>query len=306
LILGHEIIGEIVELGKGRSMDSRNEPLAIGDRITWTLIDSCGKCYYCRDKNLPMKCIQLKKYGHDCCSKAPHFLGGFAEYCFISPGTCVIKIPENVSDEEAAPANCALATVVAGWDAIALRPFENVLIQGAGALGVYATALASHYGCSRIIVTDIVQNRLDFIKAFGATDVLNTQGMSDKEIIDTIRSMTKGFGVDAAMEVAGVPGIIPIGLKCLRIGGRYMHHGNVFPGADFNYDMSDIIFRLLTIKGGHNYDTQHLQAGIDFLSQTKGKFPFERIVNRRVTLDNIQEGLSLAGSGESIRVAVIP
>jgi D-arabinose 1-dehydrogenase-like Zn-dependent alcohol dehydrogenase len=94
-----------------------------------------------------MKCRYLKKYGHDSCADPPHFNGGFAEYCYITPGTGVIKIPDELSDLEAAPANCALATVVAGWESAGLRPFENVLIQGAGALGLYAAALARHYGC---------------------------------------------------------------------------------------------------------------------------------------------------------------
>jgi len=70
------------------------------------------------------------------------------------PGTCVIRIPDDLTDEEVAPANCALATVVAGWDAIEVRAFENVLIQGAGAARRVRGALARHYGCRRIIVTD--------------------------------------------------------------------------------------------------------------------------------------------------------
>ena len=114
IILGHEIVGEIVEIGEGVTHDSGDKPLNIGDRITWTIMDSCGKCYYCREKGLMMKCRSLKKYGHDSCAPPPHFVGGFADYCYISPGTCVIKVPPNLSDEEAAPANCALATVVAG------------------------------------------------------------------------------------------------------------------------------------------------------------------------------------------------
>ncbi len=80
-----------------------------------------------------------------------------------------------MTDEEVAPANCALATVVAGWDAIEVRPFENVLIQGAGALGVYAAALARHYGCRRIIVADVMEHRLEFVNKFGATDTINSR-----------------------------------------------------------------------------------------------------------------------------------
>ena len=306
MILGHEILGEIAELGEGVTHDSGDRPLKIGDRITWTIMDNCGKCYYCREKGLMMKCLHLKKYGHDSCAMPPHFVGGFAEYCYISPGTCVVKCPDHLSNEEVTPVNCALATVVAGWEAVDVKPFENVLIQGAGALGFYATALAKHYGCHKIIVTDLLTHRLEAIKAFGATHTVNIKGMKDEEISQAVRELTDGLGVDAAMGVATVPNAFPIGLKSLRIGGRYVDHGNTFNGANFAYDASDIVFRCLTIRGVHNYDTRHLQWGVDFLSQTREKFPFQKLVTHRFSLDEINQAMRVAQSGEAIRVAVFP
>ena len=305
IILGHEIVGKIVELKGSVTHDVGDRPLQIGDRITWTIMDNCGKCYFCREKGLMMKCRHLKKYGHDSCADPPHFVGGFAEYCYITPGTCVIKIPDNLTDEEVAPANCALATVVAGWEAAEVKPFENVLIQGAGALGFYASALAKHYGCHRIIVTDILDHRLEFIKAFGATDTINVRGMSDEEIVRVVQDLTGGFGVDCILEVAGIPSLIPLGLKCLRTGGRYVEIGNSFPDAKFTYDACDIVWRRLTIKGIHNYDAKHLQMGVDLLAVTHEAFPFKKIVTHRVSLENINEGLRLAESGKAIRVAVL-
>jgi alcohol dehydrogenase len=306
VILGHEIVGEIVELGEGVTHDSGDHPLKVGDRITWTIMDSCGKCYYCREKGLMMKCLHLKKYGHDSCEKPPHLQGGFAEHCYITPGTCVVKIPDNLTNEEAAPANCALATVSAGWDALRIRPFENVLILGAGALGIYAAALASHSGCNRVIVADILDHRLSLAREFGATDVINTKEMEGEGILRTVRSLTGGYGADLAMEVAGAPALIPIGLKCLRTGGRMVLHGTAFAGSHFGYDGADIIFRWLQIHGVHNYDTKHLQMGVDFLSQTKHKFPFHKLVTHRCGLHDINQALKLAESAVGIRVAVLP
>lgn len=306
IILGHEIVGEIVELGEGVTHDSGDKPLRIGDKITWTIMDNCGKCYYCREKGLMMKCRSLKKYGHESCDLPPHFIGGFAEYCYITPGTCVIKVPQIISDEEVAPANCALATVVAGWEAANLKPFENVLILGSGALGIYAAALAKHYGCNKIIVTDILDHRLKFVKEFGATDTINTKNLSDDETIQIIMELTNGFGVDVAMEVAGVPTLIPLGLKCLQKGGIMILHGTAFPNANFTYDSSDIIFRWLTIRGVHNYDTRHLQWGINFLTQTKAMFPFHKLITHRYPLNEINKAIKVALSGEGIRVAIKP
>jgi alcohol dehydrogenase len=305
-ILGHEIVGEIVELGGGVTHDSGDRPLKARDRITWTIMDNCGKCYYCREKGLMMKCRSLKKYGHDSCAQSPHFLGGFAEYCYITPGTCVIKVPDDLNSEIVAPANCALSTVVAGWEAIAIKPYEDVLIMGAGALGLYAAALAKHYGCRKIIVTDILDHRLEFIKGFGATDTLNTECMTGEQVVEAVRTLTGGFGVDGVLEVAGVPALIPVGLKCLRIGGRFVEVGTVSPGATFSYDACDIVRRQLTVKGIHNYDTKHLQMAVDFLSMTRNQFPFIDIVTRRVSLADTTKGMKIAESGEAIRVAVLP
>jgi len=305
-ILGHEIVGKIVTMGTGVTHDSGDQLLKIGDRITWTIMDNCGKCYYCREKELMMKCRHLKKYGHDSCEDPPHFIGGFAEYCYITPGTCVVKIPDFLTDEEVAPANCALATVVAGWEAAAVYPFENVLIQGAGALGIYAAALAKHYGCRRIIVTDILDHRLEFIKKFGATDTLNTKDVDGDKIVSAVKDLTGGFGVDVVMEVAGIPDLIPMGIKYLRRGGRFVEIGNSFPNATFTMDACDLVWQLLTITGIHNYDARHLQMGIDFLAMTHEQFPFKEIVTHKVALENISEGLRIANSGEAIRVAVLP
>jgi putative phosphonate catabolism associated alcohol dehydrogenase len=306
IILGHEIMGEIVEIGAGVSKDSGGRPLQAGDRITWTIMDNCGKCYYCREKGLMMKCVDLKKYGHDSCAPAPHFMGGFAEYCYIMPGTCVIKLPDDLSDEVAASANCALSTTIAAFDSVTLEPGDNVLIQGAGTSGIYAAALAKTWGCNRIIVTDVMEQRLEFIKEFGATDAINVRGMQDEEVVGMVQGMTRGYGVDVALEVAGRPETIPVGLKCLRKGGQYVEQGNVFPGAVFSYDASDIIFRMLTIKGRHNYDTRHLEWAVDFLHRYQHVFPFKNIVTHNFSLDEINEAMEMALSGKAIRVAIKP
>jgi Zn-dependent alcohol dehydrogenase len=82
--------------------------------------------------------------------------------------------------------------------------------------------------------------------------------------------------------------------------------GNVFPGATFSYDASDIIFRCLTIKGIHNYDTKHLEWGVDFLQRYQGVYPLQDIVTHRYALDEINQAMAMAHSGKAIRVAIKP
>jgi alcohol dehydrogenase len=305
-ILGHEIVGTIVTLGKNITHDCGDRPLKIGDRITWTLIDVCGNCYFCRDQTLVMKCRHLKKYGHESCQQPPYLKGGFAEYCYLTAGTRVIKVPENLPAEVVAPANCALATVIAGMEAAEIKPLETILIQGAGALGIYAAAFAGISGCRRIIVTDALEHRLEIIKSFGATDTINVDQMTDAEIVERVRDITGGLGVDRSLEVAGIPKLVPVALKCLRIGGCCVEIGNSSPKAHFTYDACDIVWRRLTLKGIHNYHAGHLQQAIDLLAMTPAIYPFEKIVTHRFDLDQINDGMRMAASGQAIRVAVLP
>ena len=111
-ILGHEIIGVIDQLGADIERDMRGDPLAVGDRITWTEYFHHGESYYRDVHDMPQKSHGVRKYGHDLVEDDPHFLGGFAEYCYVVPGTGILKLPEELSDEEATPINCGVATMV--------------------------------------------------------------------------------------------------------------------------------------------------------------------------------------------------
>ncbi|WP_145246004.1 zinc-binding dehydrogenase [Aeoliella mucimassa] len=304
-ILGHEIVGEIAALAEDVTHDSAGQPLAPGDRVTWTLHSSCGECYYCREHQLPMKCLELQKYGHDACDQPPHLQGGFAEYCHISAGTSLLKLPDNIPDTVAAPLNCAAATVVAGWDAAELKPGEHVLIQGAGGLGCYAAAMASFAGAERIIVTDIHSERLEFVRRFGATDCINVASLTDEQIANWVRELTGGFGVDCAMEVAGVPAVVPAGLASLRKGGRFVELGCSFPEATTSLDLSTILWNLLTIRGVHNYDFRHLQQAVDFVSQTIDRFPFDELTSRQFKLEDIDQAIAAAEQNGLGRVAIV-
>jgi D-arabinose 1-dehydrogenase-like Zn-dependent alcohol dehydrogenase len=165
-ILGHEAVGSIVELGEGLVCDAAGRTIAVGDRVTWTMHDCCGQCRYCAQYGLPMKCQALRKYGHQSCEEPPYLFGGFAEYSVITPGMRLLKLPDSLPELIAAPANCAVATVAAGWRAVSLQAGANVLIQGAGGLGCYAAALAAQAGCNRVIITDTSAERLLVAREF--------------------------------------------------------------------------------------------------------------------------------------------
>ncbi|MEN1678470.1 MAG: alcohol dehydrogenase catalytic domain-containing protein [Planctomycetota bacterium] len=186
-ILGHEIVGVVAELGEGVSQDSAGQPLAVGNRVTWTLHSCCGGCRACVDWRLPMKCELLRKYGHDACDHPPHLRGGFAEHCVVDRGTGVIKLPDSLADHVAAPANCAAATAVAGLDAAGFKSGQSLLILGAGAVGCYAAAFAKMTGARQVIAAD----RLAAAQRFGADGVIDSSDTAT--VADEVRAAT---GVD--------------------------------------------------------------------------------------------------------------
>ena len=303
-ILGHEIVGEVVQLGSPGILDSADQTLAVGDRITWTLHSSCGKCLYCREHHLSMKCRHLRKYGHDSSAEPPHLQGGFAEYCLIDEGTGILKLPDSLPYRIAAPLNCAAATIVAGWEAARLQAGDNVLIQGAGGLGCYAAAYASYAGARRVIVTDIHASKLEFISRFGATDCIDTSGCTQTEVVQRIQQLTHGVGCDSVLELAGVPAIVPLGLAALRKGGRYVEIGCSFPEAMVQIDMSTILWNLLELRGVHNYDFMHLRRAVDFVTLTQQRFPYESLVSKVFSFDDINAAMRTAQAPTSGRVAI--
>jgi len=219
-ILGHEIIGVIEQIGAGIDKDLRGDTLAVGDRVTWTEYFADGPSYYRDVHDMPHKAPGLRKYGHDLVEEDPHFLGGFADYCYILPGTGILKLPAELSDEEATPLNCGVATMISATEAADIRMGETVVVQGLGLLGMYGCAIARARGAARVIGLDAVPSRLELAKRFGADLVLDVTTMSEDALVETVRKASPPDGPDVVIEVCGNPSVVAVGVRMLRVGGR--------------------------------------------------------------------------------------
>lgn len=303
IILGHEVIGEIVALGDGLDRDGFGDRLKLGDRITWTIMASCGDCFYCC-RHLPQKCEQLRKYGHLPSRDWPHLTGGFAEYICLFPGTAIFKVPDAIPDAVATPANCALSTVINAVETIGLFEGETVLIQGAGMLGINLVALAVDAGAKDIFVTDVNPGRLETAAEFGADFCINVGDVKDDNFLSIIRDKTDGHGVDISFEVCGIVSAFRQGVQALRVGGRYLIAGMVTPGCNLDIDGNQITRKCLTVKGIHNYRPEHLGRAIKFLEEHSEQAPYSELIGRVFHLADINDGIQAAASGEYTRVAI--
>lgn len=305
-ILGHEIIGVIEQLGQSITQDMRGDVLSIGDRITWTEYFADGDSYYRDVHDMPQKAPGLRKYGHDLVEDDPHFLGGFADYCYIQPGTGILKLPLELSDEEATPLNCGVSTMMSVTEAAHIDVGDTVVVQGLGLLGLYGCAIAKARGAARVIALDPVRQRLDAAKRFGADIVIDISRVDDDALIRQVRDAAPPDGADVVLEVCGVPSVVPAGIQMLRIGGRYVLAGFVGPGAILNIDAHDLVKKWITLRGIHNYHPKHLIQALDFVMTNRDRFPFKDIVDAKFGLNELDEAFEKAANHQVLRAAVVP
>ena len=305
-ILGHETVGKITKLGKKLTHDFLGNTISVGDSITWSMTASCGNCYYCKTAKLPQKCTKLFKYGHVSSNESPHFTGGYAKFIKIVSGSSIFKIPNDLSDEEAVPLMCAGATITSGLGAVNFTKCDYVVVQGCGALGLYACAFTKEMGAKNVIAIDIDQGRLDFSKEFGADFTFNSS--SEKDIVSQIKSITGDRGADYAIEVTGTPKVISDGIKFLRVGGTYILLGAIYPDSNLTIDSSDIITKCLNISGMHNYDPIYLKQAIELVQKYKNKYPFRKIAEPifDFTKEGLEDAFTSLTSKKSLRPAIRP
>ena len=281
LILGHEAVGHVVA--------AERQDLKPGDRVSWSIADSCGQCPACAEHLLPEKCDALFKYGHASISDGSGLNGCYATHLLLRPGTHIAKVDDKLPDAIVAPANCVLATAV---NATALLPVpcNRVLVQGAGLLGLYTCALLAERGVEKIYCADIDAQRLARATAFGATPV--------GEQLPT--------HLDAVFEVAGVSALVPSGIIALRPGGHYLFVGMVHPDTQLALTGEQVIRKCLTIRGVHNYSPRHLDEALSFLVRTIDRYPYSSLVSDPLPLAELDRAFALAETRQHFRVAIDP
>lgn len=300
-IPGHETIGRIAALGTGRGIDVAGEPLKVGDRIMWAHID-CGECYGCEVARDSVQCVRRGFYGY---FHPDRLMGGFAEYSYITPATKVVKVPEELTEEEAIGVGCAFRTVVGGYERFGgIRFQENVVIQGSGPVGLYAAIVAAESGAGKVIVVGAPSGRLELAKKWGATDVINIEEVRDAgERKDRVLALTAGRGPEVVVECSGVPIAFNEGLDMIQKGGRYLVMGQtsahtipMAPGL--------ITGKGLTVIGGSGASIPHYYKALQFIKNKRNKYPFADIVTHEFVLEDIMKAYDVMASAEAIKPVI--
>jgi D-arabinose 1-dehydrogenase-like Zn-dependent alcohol dehydrogenase len=305
-ILGHEMTGSVHQLGEGVSRDTAGHPLKEGDRIIWRYFYPCGRCRACL-KGVTRACPNARTYLTSSCDVAPHFYGAFGDYYYIRPDAAVFKVPDELSDAMVAGVNCALSQVVGGMQLAQLKLGDNVVIQGAGGLGVYATAVAKELGAGKVIVIDSIPERLELARGFGADELIDIEQFPDPDLrVKRVLELTDNWGADVVAELVGHPRVCNEGLRMVGRTGRYLEIGNINPGLTYELDPSQLIFGNRSILGMVYYEAEHLQQALDLLRRTRERYPWQRVVSHTFPLERINEAFVEADQGRVTRAAIVP
>jgi alcohol dehydrogenase len=298
-ILGHEIVGAIEAFGPGAPrVDFTGRELRVGDRVTWAIVASCGKCHYCR-RALPQKCERAVKYGHERFAPGVELRGGLADHCLLAPGSAVIHVPDELPLEVACPASCATATVAAAIARAGGAQGRTVAVLGAGLLGLTACAMSRSGGADAIVCVDRDASRRERALRFGANRVV-----APEDTAAVLREVSDGHGVDLLLELTGARTAFLNAWESVRLGGSIVLVGSVFPDEPIPMRLEQIVRRNLSIHGVHNYAPADLATALEFLGRHHADFPFQQLVAAWYPLSDCAAAFAAAHDPLAIRIGV--
>ncbi|MCD6569926.1 MAG: zinc-binding dehydrogenase [Deltaproteobacteria bacterium] len=287
-VLGHEIAGEVAEVG--RDVKGVSE----GDRVAVSPYVPCGNCYACRIGNYRF------------CEKAPFSWitpGGFTEYIKV-PGenaaSRVAKMPLDLSFEEAAltePVACCFNGIAKSR----IRMGEDVTILGAGPIGLMLLQLAKVAGAGRVIMIDMDKKRIRYAKEFGADEVIDA-GTEDPG--ECIRELTQGRGSDVVIEAIGSTKTYQQALQLVRGGGTVTFFGGCPGGSTIEIGTDLLHYMELTLVGAQSFGPDVFHKSLKLIST--GRIDAKRLITHRYySLDKVKEAIDISINKEGLKKVVI-
>jgi threonine dehydrogenase-like Zn-dependent dehydrogenase len=313
LICGHENVGVVEAIGPGEPpVDSDGVPLRIGDRVVPAPNLTCGRCRFCLGEGYPYYlCTALEDYGNSLsCASPPHLLGGWSELMYLLPGTFFFRVPETLPSELAALTE--ILAVTNGLDRARALPggFEfgaTVAVLGVGPLGLMHLAKAEMMGAGALIGVDVMPERLEHARAFGAGLVLDAGRTSPQERLAAVRDATAGLGADVVCSCSGQAATMIEALDLVRPGGVVIEAGAfVDMGPVPVNPNSQVCSKGVAIIGVGGETLDQYRPALVMLDRHRDRLPFARAITHRVALDGVGDALELAQTGAAMKVLVAP
>jgi len=280
MVVGHEFMGEIAEIG------SAVTKYKVGERVSGEGHIVCGKCRNCRAGR-----------GHLCRNTlgvGVHRAGSFGEFICL-PEYNVVAIPDEVPDEIAAifdPFGNAVHTALS-FDLIG----EDVLVTGAGPIGIMGAMVAKRAGARKVVITDINPVRLDLAKKVGIDYVVDASRENLDDVMKSI-GMTEGF--DVGLEMSGAAPAFRDMIDKMNNGGKIAILG-IAP-AGFEIDWNKVIFKMLNLKG--IYGREMFETWYKMIAFVQGGLDLSPVITHRIRIDEFRDGFEAMRSGNSGKVVM--
>lgn len=281
MITGHEFAGEIVEIGSAVT-----RPLMIGQRVS-------GEGHIV---SMDSEAARMGRFHLDPDTQGigVNRQGAFAQYLAL-PAFNVVPLPERVSNELGAvldPFGNAVHTVQQ-TDMMG----QNVLVTGAGPIGIMAAAVAKFCGARTVTLTDINPYRLDLAGRF---DGIRTVDVRSEDLHDVRRELGIANGYDVALEMSGAKPAIPQAIEHLKMGGALTLLG--IPAGETPFNWSSVIMKALTVRGV--YGREMFETWRRMLGLIEAGFPLDRIITHRLPVSDFQQGFDIMQAGQSGKIVL--
>ena len=299
IIPGHVSAG-VIEAARGRLDGVDGSTLREGDRVVFFDVHrTCGKCRACTVHRTPTRCRTRRVYGITDSADEGLF-GGWAQAIYLEPGVATARLPEAVTLDDYIGGGCGLLTAVHIAERAEIRLGDAVVVQGVGAVGLSAVALARLAGAATVVAIGAPQARLELAQQMGADIVYDLQSTTREERFERTRAATHGEGADVVIEAAGSAAAIEEGLDLARDGGRYVIAGHYTDAGPSTINAHRQINRKhLEIRGCWGSEPRHFLRALKILERHASEIPWRSIGARRYGLASLDQALADA---EAMRI----
>ena len=305
-LLGHEAAGVVESVGESVTH------VKVGDFVVLNWRAVCGECRACK-KGEPKYCFNThnaskKMTLEDGTELTPALgIGAFAEKTLVHEGQCT-KVNPEADPAAAGLLGCGImAGLGAAVNTADIKRGESVAVFGCGGVGMAAVAGAVLAGASKVIAVDLDDAKLELAKTFGATHTLNSRGMEESEVIETLQGLTGGFGPDVTIDAVAIPATMRQAFYSRDLAGRMVLVG--VPNLESHFDVPAIDFfghggSLKSSWYGDCLPERDFPMYVDLALQ--GRFPLADFVTERVGLGDIEQAFATMKTGKVLRsVAVL-
>lgn len=309
-ILGHEGIGTVMAMHESVQADHASEPLCVGDRVYWSAIRPCGECYECTIVHDECGCPNsffMSPFARAQADKATW--ATYSEIVTLDRRNSFYRVNKTVPPEAFIALGCALPTMhqaIGRLPGGIIQKQENVVVQGAGAVGIAAIMMARLAGARKVVVLEANELRMENARAFGADTCIDVRSSTLEERAQQVAELMGAKGVGLVIECSGVITAVPEGLGLLARRGKLLLIGTWAGKGEVPFDPFVIVNKAITIQGSTYAAPKDYHNAVRTVESSHSRFPLLQCITHRFPLAEAQKGLETVMKGEVVKAVIVP